>query len=1166
MHRKNVSLDDKYINQQGEVLISGVQALVRLPLDQIRYDRRLGLKTSGFISGYRGSPLGGYDQQLARAKALLDEHCIHVEPGVNEDLAATAVWGSQQVNLHPGAKTDGVFGLWYGKGPGVDRTGDVFKHANMTGTWHRGGVLTIAGEDPLAKSSTLPYQSEFAFIDAEMPVLAPADIQDVLDLGLHGIALSRHSGLWAGMVALAEIMDGSATIDTDPHRLSIIMPEGDESERHITLAGLQLPNRQAAEQRLRQLKLPAALDYARKNQLNRVVWGKGQARFGIAASGKNWQALMATLELLGIDQRLAEHLGLRLMKVSMPWPIEPETAETFARGLDQILVVEAKRPLIETQFKDQLYHLDANRRPAVLGKKDQFGTPLLPDIGDLSPMEIAPVLLKLLPATSETDGMRAAFEQMRRRQNQGQELASPTKRTPHFCSGCPHSRSTKVPDGSRMMAGIGCHIMSQLMGGEARGWGQKDGYSQMGGEGVAWLGQAPFTETSHVFVNLGDGTYHHSGLLAIRAAVAAKARVTYKILFNDAVAMTGGQAISGPLTVDRIARQVRAEGVSTIAVVSEHPEQLTDKEFPDNVTIAERDNLNEIQQTLREIDDVSVLIFDQTCAAEKRRRRKQKKYPTSKKLAVINERVCEGCGDCSLQSNCPSVEPLTTPFGTKRQINQSSCNQDLSCTDGFCPSFITVEGGQLKRPDDSYLTAITDNAAKLPLPTASTSKASCNILIPGVGGTGVTTVTAILAMAAHLDGRQATTSDITGLAQKGGAVISYLRFGPLEKALFGAKILPGHVDLLIACDMVVAASADCLALCNPDRTLAVADETVMPTSAFVLHQAEIDPNTPLIERIGTTVRDMSTMNASAHAERLFGDAIYGNLMLAGAAFQQGSLPLSLGSIEQAILLNGVSADRNRAAFHAGRLLAEAPTWLPGNIDQAEPVDETLEVLIERLARELEHYADAAYAARFKSTVASVHLAERALEGEGLALTEAVAKNLFKLMAYKDEYEVARLHSDPEYRARLREQFGLDAKFSIKLAPPVFSRVDPQTGRPRKTSFGPWIFPILTCLAKLKRLRGTVFDPFGWMAERRLERQLIQDYERAVQDILCSLSPKCLPTAIEIASLPETIRGYGPIKNAAIEAAREREQALIATFNRLSQDDISADTPYLIAAE
>jgi len=1167
MHRKNVSLDDKYISERGEVLIGGVQALVRLPLDQIRYDRRIGLKTAGFISGYRGSPLGGYDQQLMRAKALMDEHGVHFEPGTNEDLAATAVWGSQQVNLHPGAKVDGVFGLWYGKGPGVDRTGDVFRHANMTGTWSKGGVLAIAGDDPLAKSSSIPCQSEFAFVDAEMPILTPSDIQEVLDLGLHGIAMSRHSGLWTGMIALADLMDGSATVNVDPHRLSISVPESDDGERHITLKALQLPYRQASEQRLRDLKIPAALDYARANRLNQVVWDSGRAaRLGIAASGKNWQALLAALELLGIDRERAECLGLRLMKVSMPWPLEPESAQAFARGLETVLVVEAKRPLIETQLKEQLYHLDTARRPAILGKRDQFGAPLLSEIGDLSPMEIAPVLLKLLPSNDETKAMAAAFQWLQTRESQGKEQASAHPRTPHYCSGCPHSRSTRVPGGSRAMAGIGCHIMSQLMGGEERGFGPEDGFSQMGGEGVAWLGQTPFTETSHIFANLGDGTYHHSGLLAIRAAIAAKAKITYKILFNDAVAMTGGQAVDGPLTVDQIARQVRAEGVKTIAVVSEHPDRLAGGGFPEGVTVAEREKLDEIQRNLRETEGVSVLIFDQTCAAEKRRRRKKGQFPKAKKLAVINDRVCEGCGDCSLQSNCPSVEPVETAFGTKRRINQSSCNQDLSCTDGFCPSFITIEGATPKKPESVDLAALVDKTANLLLPETPSAKATANILITGIGGTGVTTVTAILAMAAHIDGRRTTTLDITGLAQKGGAVISHLRLGPRNKPLFGAKIAPGQADLVLASDLVVTAGPDCLPLCSPDRTSVIIDEAIMPTAAFIREQSESYRDDSLIQGVQANARDLSALNISLEAERLFGDAIYSNLMLVGAAYQQGSLPLSLASIEQAIALNGVAVDRNRAAFHAGRLLTASPERLPHKSDQVTPIDEGLGTLTGRLAKELEDYADAAYADRFRSMVATVRLAETTLGTGSLPLTEAVSKNLFKLMAYKDEYEVARLHSDPGFRAQLREQLGANATLSIHLAPPLLSKIDPITGRPKKRSFGPWIFPVLAGLAKLKRLRGTWLDPFGWMAERRLERQLIEDYERMLNDILPSLSPGRHETAVDLAKVPEKIRGFGPVKAAAIERAKQMEHDLLAAYNSLDEANPADDQAWLIAAE
>ncbi|MGI9437456.1 MAG: indolepyruvate ferredoxin oxidoreductase family protein [Geminicoccaceae bacterium] len=1173
MSCNDVSLDDKYLREDGKVLISGVQAIVRLTLDQIRNDRRSGLETAGFVSGYRGSPLGGLDQQFGRADALLKDHRVHVQPGINEDLAATAVWGSQQATLHPGARVDGVFGLWYGKSPGLDRSGDVLKHANMTGTSAKGGVLAVAGDDPLAKSSTLPCQSEFAFIDAEMPVLTPADIQDVLDLGLHGLALSRHSGLWVGMIALADVMDGSATVNVDLDRLNIEIPREPgglpltaAGGRHISLAGLQLPNRLDAERHLREVKLPAARDYARANKLNKVVWDSGRARLGLAASGKSWQVLMAALDLLGIDQAGADRLGLRLMKITMPWPLEPDSLQAFARGLKTILVVEPQRPLIEAQIKDQLYHLDGRHRPAVFGKQDQYGTPLFSESGDLGPMDIAAVLLRLLENDEQARALRSTFRRLEKQADQGRSLATSSLRTPHFCSGCPHSISTKVPDGSRAMAGIGCHIMAQWMGGEARGRGLQDSYSQMGGEGVAWIGQAPFTETRHVFANLGDGTYHHSGLLAIRAAVAAKARITYKILFNDAVAMTGGQAVDGPLSVGRIAAQLKAEGVERIVVLSEHPERLDRDGLPQGIPMFERGRLGEVQDDLRNHDGVSVLIFDQTCAAEKRRRRKRGDYPKAPLRAVINERVCEGCGDCSLQSNCPSVEPLATAFGVKRRINQSSCNQDLSCLNGFCPSFVTIEGAVSPAPTADP-EAIVEAARALPLPEPSAVSIGANILLPGVGGTGVTTSAAILAMAAHIEGLNVLTTDVAGLAQKGGAVMSYLRIGPADKSIRRAKMTPGEADLLIAADLVVAAGSDCLTCCNEKRTIAVADSTLSPTAEFIIHQTESYKENHLEDRIGAAVKDLVGIDATTAAERLFGDSIFANLILVGAAFQTGALPLTLAAIEQAILLNGVEAVRNHAAFHAGRLLIAAPTELPGHDPDPDKIGgETIDQLVSRLSEELVRYQDKAYADHYKSLVARVRLAENTLGHDRLPLTEAVANNLFKLMAYKDEYEVARLHSDPAFHEQLRRQFGTEARLAVQLAPPWLSRIDPATGRPRKIAFGAWIFPLLAIVAKLKGLRGMPFDPFGWTAERRMERQLVRDYELTLERVLAWLSPECHELAVKIARIPEMIRGFGSVKAAAIEAAKAEEHAHLKTLEHLDCADAFDDETWPIAAE
>jgi indolepyruvate ferredoxin oxidoreductase len=1161
-----ISLEDKYIAERGRCLMSGIHALVRLPLDQARRDRRAGLATGGYISGYRGSPLGGYDLQLQRARTLLDAHNIHVQPGINEDLAATAIWGSQQVNLHPGAIVDGVFGLWYGKAPGVDRCGDVFKHANMTGTSRHGGVLAIAGDDPVAKSSTLPSQSEFAFIDAEMPVLAPSNIQELLDLGLHGLAMSRFSGLWVGMIAMADIMDGSATVNVDPRRLSITEPADDGSARHITLAGLKLQSREGAEERLRNLKLPAAKRYARRNRLNRIVWDSARPRLGIVASGKNWQPLNDALRLLGIDERVADRLGLRLMKVSMPWPLDEEDMAAFARGLQNVLVVEAKRPLIEAQLKEHLYHFEASRRPAVLGKADLSGAPLLPQTGDLLPEDIAPALLRLLPESELTEAMREIVLKLEERRDHARGLATPSPRTPFFCSGCPHNSSTKVPEGSRAMAGIGCHIMAQMVEGRA-----EDAFSHMGGEGVAWLGQAPFTQTRHIFVNLGDGTYHHSGSLAIRAAVAAKANVTYKILYNDAVAMTGGQQVDGPLSVAAITHQLAAEGVAGIEVIAEDPQRHDPRDLAQGAGIHHRDELEVVQRRLRDTGGVTVLIFDQTCAAEKRRRRKRRDYPVPGKRLFINDRVCEGCGDCSVQSNCVSIEPLETPFGTKRRINQSSCNMDFSCAKGFCPSFVEVEGAGLRK-SGAAPEVIIEAAARLPAPAIEGADRAFRILLTGIGGMGVTTVSSILAMAAHIDGRQAASLDVTGLAQKGGAVLSHLAIAPAGAPAPIARITPGGADCLIAGDAVVAASADSLTLCDPARTIAVADDDIAPTADFVLHGSQGYRTSRPVIRLRQAVRELTSRPIGSAAETLLGDRIYANIMVVGVAFQRGCLPLSLEAIEQAIRLNGAAVNANLAAFHAGRLIVARPDALAAfSLMLSAGAPETLDALIDRLAGELVAYQDDAHAARFRRLVARVRLAETAMnDGAAKArrspLTEAVARNFFKLMAYKDEYEVARLYADPGFRAKLAAAFDGKPRLRVLLAPPLLARTDPATGRPRKISFGAWIFPVFGALARLKFLRGTAFDPFGWTTERRSERRLIADYERTIETLLPSLSRSNLDTAIAIAKLPERIKGFGPLKTASIEACRPLKQKLLAEYYDRGASTDRPAAPQMIAAE
>ncbi len=1159
-----ISLDDKYAAETGRHLLTGSQALVRLPLDRIRADRRAGLNTGGFISGYRGSPLGGYDQQLFRAKRFLDAHNVHFQPGVNEDLAATAIWGSQQAALRPDATVQGVFGIWYGKTPGVDRTGDVFKHANMAGAAPFGGVLAIGGDDPMAKSSTLACQSEFAFMDAEMPVLSPANVQDLLDLGMHAIAMSRFAGLWVGMSATSDVVDGSATIDVDPDRFEVILPADSGAARHISHENLKLSGRFQTERQLRTVRIPLALAYARANRLNRIVNDSARPRIGIAVAGKNWMAAQDALRILGIGAAEADALGLRVMKVSMPWPLDADDMRDFARGLETVLVVEGKRPFIEPQLRDLLYDLPGNDRPAIIGKRDVSGDELLPSILDLHAEHIAPAILRVLPEESRTEAMKTAASRLEERAAQGSALATPSPRTPYFCSGCPHNSSTVVPDGSEALAGIGCHIMAQTVPGHSA-----EASSQMGGEGATWIGQAPFAASRHIFVNLGDGTYHHSGYMAIRAAIAAKANITYKILYNDAVAMTGGQHVDGPLSVAAIARQVAAEGAARIAVVAEEPSRHSPGSLPHGVSIHAREDLDQVQRSLRETDGVTVLIYDQTCAAEKRRRRKRGQYPVPGKRLFINDRVCEGCGDCSVQSNCISVEPLETPFGVKRRINQASCNMDFSCAKGFCPSFVEVEGAQPHGPAIAPGELIRA-ASGLSAPDPAADR-EIKILLAGIGGTGVTTVSAILAMAAHLDGRQAAALDVTGLAQKGGAVLSHLAIAPAGAPEPAALIAPGRADTVIAGDAIVAAGADALSLADPGRTNAVADADLAPTAEFVMHGTQTYRTSGPEIRLRKSIRELTSLPVTTLAERLLGDQLCSNMILTGAAFQKGWLPVSLEAMEQAITLNGVAVESNLAAFHAGRLAVARPEALPGLQNKDRQTEESLDALIARLADELTAYADDAYADRFRGLVAKVMETETALGhapsgSPPLPLTRAVAQNFFKLMAYKDEYEVARLYADPAFRTKLGEAFGGYKRLRVLLAPPLISRTDPATGRPKKMSFGPWVFTVFSLLTKLKGLRGTRFDPFGRTQERRMERALIEDYGRTVERLLPALDAGNFRTALAIAKLPEDIRGYGPVKMARMEEARIAQLRLLAEFDAAGNDARKSEKRAMIAAE
>jgi indolepyruvate ferredoxin oxidoreductase len=1150
-----VTLDDKYTLDTGRIYLTGIQALVRLPMMQRQRDVAAGLNTAGFISGYRGSPLGGLDQNLWQAKRFLEKSHIRFQPGINEDLAATAVWGSQQTNLFPGAKYDGVFAMWYAKGPGVDRTGDVFKHANATGTSAHGGVLVLAGDDHAAKSSTLPHQSEYAFIDASIPVLNPADVQEILDLGLYGWALSRFSGCWVAFKTIAETVDNSASVYVDPHRVEIRIPD----EFALPPGGLNIRwpdyNALEVERRLRLFKLPAVHAFARANRLDRVVLDSPRARLGIVATGKSYLDVRQALTELGIDEAQAAAIGLRLYKVALTWPLEPEGLRRFAAGLEEILVVEEKRPVVEEQVKDILYDLDA--RPRIVGKKDERGAPLLAVTGELDPMQVARAIAQCIERfhTSPRIAERLAYLAAKERQLAGAK--APIDRIPYFCSGCPHNTSTRIPEGSRATAGIGCHYMAI--------WMDRDTatYTQMGGEGVPWIGQAPFTETPHIFANLGDGTYFHSGILAIRAALAAGVTITYKILYNDAVAMTGGQPIEGRLTVPQITQQLAAEGVTRIVVVSDEPDKYpADAGFTAGVDIFHRERLDEVQRNLRETPGVSVLIYDQTCAAEKRRRRKRGTFPNPPKRVFINELVCEGCGDCSRASNCLSVVPVETEFGRKRAIDQSSCNKDYSCVEGFCPSFVTVHGGAVRKhhaPKDH------DEIPALPTPPEPSLAEPYNILVAGIGGTGVVTIGALLGMAAHLEGKGCSVLDMTGLAQKGGAVLSHIRIAKAPGDIHAARVTTGGAHLLLGCDIVVAAAPDGLARLREGVSRAVINQHETITGAFPRNPDLAFPRRQLAQQVSAAVGPgrADFIDATRLATALLGDSIATNLFMLGHAFQKGLIPVGADAIERAIELNGVAVDANRHAFRWGRWAAIDAAAVeraagPAVTDRVPPA-QTLEELVAHRVAFLSQYQNPAYAERYGRWVQRAEQREREQMPGERALAEAVARNLFKLMAYKDEYEVARLYTEGTFRKELDRQFEGDFTLEFHLAPPLLADRDPATGHLKKRRYGPWMMQAFRFLARLKFLRGTALDPFGRSEERRTERRLVAEYEALLEELLVELTPDNHRLAVALARIPEQIRGFGHVKAGNLAKARAEQEKLLEAFR-------TPPAPHAIAAE
>ena len=1162
------TLDDKYTVSQGRVFMSGVQALVRLPMLQRTRDLRAGLKPAGVISGYRGSPLGNSDQALWAAKAHLDAHHIVFQPGVNEELAATALWGTQQLDLYPAQrKYDGVFGLWYGKGPGLDRCSDVLKHANMAGTAQHGGVVVVVGDDHISKSSTAAHQSDHLFKACGSPVFFPSSVQDILDMGLHAWAMSRFAGLWSGLKTIQEVVESATSLEIDPERVQIVLPQDFEMPAgglHIRWPDAPLEQ----EQRLMQHKWYAALAYVRANRLNHNVIAGPHDRLGIMASGKAFNDTRQALADLGLDAATCQRIGLRLHKVNVVWPLEASITRQFAQGLDEILVVEEKRQIIEYQVKEELYNWRSDVRPNVVGKFNdahggEWSVPspsqdwLLRPNADLTPALIARAVAQRLARLPLPDDVRAGMDAHlavldARERSLGQAPGNAAERPPWFCSGCPHNTSTRVPEGSRAVAGIGCHYMTVWMDRST------STFTQMGGEGVPWVGQAPFTTTPHVFANLGDGTYFHSGLLAIRQSIAAGVNITYKILYNDAVAMTGGQRVGERPeghSVLQIMRSLLSEGVQRLVIVTDEPAKYDGVALAEGVVVEPRDRLDAIQRAFREIRGCSVIIYDQTCATEKRRRRKRGTLAPAPAQVVINELVCEGCGDCSAVSNCLSVEPVETEFGRKRRINQSSCNQDLSCVNGFCPSFVTVEGGCLKKPQAQPERPGQGAALPpLPEPTLPVAEQAWGIVVAGVGGTGVITIGSLLGMAAHMEGKAVVTQDAAGLAQKGGATWSHIQIAQTAEAIYTTKVDVAKADLVLGCDAIVTAHKATLAVMQPGRTLVVLNTHTAPTAAVVHHPDWQAPAAECRAAIGTAVgsaEGLVAWDAEEVAQQLLGDSIYTNPLMLGYAWQLGRIPLARAAILQAMALNAVQVERNQQAFEWGRRCAHDLGAVQALYRTAQVIQfvqrPRLHEVLERRVAFLTGYQNAAYAQRYRAAVERVQAAEVQVLGPGQhRLAEAVARNLFKLMAYKDEYEVARLHTDPAFVQQVEAMFEGDYRLVHHLAPP-WSRKDSQ-GHLVKSRYGPWMRTALAWLARCRGLRGTRWDPFGYSHERRMERALVTQYLDSIEQVLAGLRAERLSLALQIAQLPQGIRGYGHVKAAHVARVQAQWQALLQAWD------------------
>ncbi|NRA99653.1 MAG: indolepyruvate ferredoxin oxidoreductase family protein [Rhodobacteraceae bacterium] len=1128
MSKRDITLHDRYDLEKDTVLLNGTQALVRLMLMQKARDRAAGHNTAGYVTGYRGSPLGAVDLQMSLAKKSLEAADIRFETGLNEDLAATAIWGTQTAELRGEGRFDGVFGLWYGKGPGVDRSGDVMRHANMAGTSPLGGVVMALGDDHTGESSTTCHQSDWAAMDAYMPVLSPAGVQEILDYGLYGYALSRFAGVWAGLKLMKDTVEVTSVVDGRPDRMQFVTPAFDlpPDGLNIRLNDHWVPQ----EARMIDYKRFAAEAFANANKIDRRIWGKPGAKIGFVAAGKNWLDLTHALGLLGIDATEAERLGITTYKIGQTFPMDMTSFNDWAEGLDLIVVVEEKRKLIEVQIKEAIF--DDRRGRRVYGwYKGGAGAlhreELFPTRYALDPVMIAEKIGGILIEEGrETERLRAGLEAIdtAKKADNAEEIAS---RTPYFCAGCPHNTSTRVPDGSRSYGGIGCHIMAMWMDREYTG------YTHMGGEGANWIGEAPFSNRDHIFQNLGDGTYNHSGLMAIRAAVSAGTNMTYKILYNDAVAMTGGQTHDGGLPPEQIVRELLAMGIKRVALVHDPKEDLDLSVFPKGIDIHERDALPQVQREYREIKGVSAIVFVQTCAAEKRRRRKRGTFPDIDKRVFINTDVCEGCGDCGVQSNCVAIVPVETEFGRKRAIDQSACNKDFSCVKGFCPSFVTIEGAT-PRKEASASVEIGD----LPKPTLPPITGTHNVVITGVGGTGVVTIGAILAMAAHLDGKGAGMMEMAGLAQKGGAVHIHCRLANRPEDISAIRVATGEAHTLIGGDLVVSAGAKTIGLLRSGRTGAVVNRHEITTGDFTRDTEFTIPGDRLTVALQARLGDgLAMFDATELARVLMGDSIFSNMMLLGAAWQQGLVPISEDAVLQAIELNGAAAKRNLEAFRIGRWAVLHPEDAAAVVPAS--VADTPASLEDRIAARVDHLKayGSGRAKRYQKLLARI---------EDPTLKEAVAKGYHKALAYKDEYEVARLLKDT--RAKAEAAFDGDLKVTYHLAPPLLSG-KPVEGRPRKRAFGGWIERAFPLLARAKFLRGTPFDVFGYTAERRMERRLIKTYEADIAEVL-NLADYNDDAALELAELPLQIRGFGPVKEANHTAAMRRrdelKQALTAT--------------------